>query len=188
MKRATLLPVVLLAVASGGCSKDAATTHSTPSGQATPTGEEAGSADASASAAHSPDSGARAAAAPSNFSGTYHSEAATLYIPADWKGVRWSVADSPAGLGDGAIAIAIDPATGRVSGSVDGPLGPATVEGFAGDGGVSGNVSRKDPSDRGFAGTLVGGVEGDALTGTLNVSAADANAVRKATFTLSRSH
>jgi hypothetical protein len=136
---------------------------------------------ASASASAGPAASTKAASAP--WSGQYSSSATTLYIPPDWKGVRWSVADSPAG---GALALAIDSATGRVSGSLDGPLGPATVDGFARDGGVAGTLARKDPSDRGFTGTLVGSLDGDKLTGTMQMSAADANAVRKATFALSQ--
>jgi hypothetical protein len=132
------------------------------------------------------DSGADVATAGmrSSWSGTYVSGAAELYIPPDWKGVRWKVPDSSAGLGEGALRLTIDSKTGLVTGSIDGPLGPAAIAGVSGDGGVSGNVVRQDPSDRGFSGTLVGAVAGDALTGTLNVSAADANAVRKATFAL----
>jgi hypothetical protein len=124
--------------------------------------------------------------AEARWSGTYASASGSLYIPPDWKGVRWSVPEVQAGIGEGPIDLTIDSATGRVTGAVDGPLGPATLDGFANDGGVTATIVRKDPSDRGFTGTLVGAVESGKLTGAMNVAAAEVSAVRKATFTLAQ--
>ena len=169
--------LVVAALWCGACSKP-------PAGSAA---EPIDAAPVAASAsAPSPATPPAKATAAQDWAGHYTSSAGNLYIPPDWKGVRWSVADSPAGLGDGALSLRVDSTTGRVTGAVDGPLGPATVDGFAGDGGVTGTLARKDPSDRGFTGTLVGAVDGDKLTGTLQMSAADVNAVRKATFSLTR--
>jgi hypothetical protein len=178
MTRRTLVLAVFATAFCGACSK--------PSQESAPASADGalGAPSPATSASAGPAAPTKAASA--RWAGQYTSSATTLYIPPDWKGVRWSVADSPAGLGDGAMALAIDPDTGRVSGSVDGPLGPATLDGFAGDGGVAGTLARKDPSDRGFTGTLVGSLDGDKLTGTMQMSAADANAVRKATFALSQ--
>jgi hypothetical protein len=127
-----------------------------------------------------------AAAPTTTFRGTYKSEAATLYIPTepDWRGVRWTVKDSPLGIGDGPMALTIDAATGRVRGAVDGPLGPASIDGFARQGTLTATVARKDPSDHGFAGTLTAAVENGHADGTMSVSLAEASAIRHASFTL----
>jgi hypothetical protein len=74
--------------------------------------------------------------------------------------------------------------TGRVSGTVDGPLGPAVVAGFASDGGLTAKVSREHPEDRGFAGTLVATVTDGHVDGTMRVSPSQAEAIRIATFAL----
>lgn len=119
--------------------------------------------------------------------GSYQSEAGTLYIPPDWKGVRWNPPASSAGIGEGAVSIAIDRANGRVAGTVAGPLGPAVLRGFSDDGGVFATIGRQDPTDQGFAGTLQGEISGDALTGTMHLAPADGTAVREAKFSLKRS-
>jgi hypothetical protein len=115
--------------------------------------------------------------------GSYTSRVGTLYVPSDWKGVKWTVADLPVGLGEGDMRLALDP-TGNVSGVVEGPLGPAMVAGFASDGGLTAKVSRDRPDDRGFAGTLVATITGRRIDGTMRVSAASAEAIRVATFAL----
>ncbi len=125
-----------------------------------------------------------AASAGSRWTGTYKSAAGTLYIPPDWKSVRWSGADTQAGIGEGTMALDVDPATGRVAGTLEGPLGPASVDGVVSGGKLTASILRKDPSDRGFAGTLVGSVEPDRAAGTMNLSSAEANAIRAATFAL----
>jgi len=165
--------LIALATASGACSK-------APSGPRS----DAGPPSAAAAPAIAKDASPPAPEAVARWSGTYASAPATLYIPTDWKGVHWKVPETAAGVGDGALTVTVDPSTGRVSGAVDGPLGPARVEGVVSDGGVAAMLSRKDPSDRGFTGTMVGSISGDTLTGSLHVSAAEASAVRSATFTL----
>jgi hypothetical protein len=117
--------------------------------------------------------------------GSYKSASGELYIPPDWKNVRWNVKESAAGLGDGAMSVSIDSASGRALGSLDGPLGPAVIDGFVSEGKLTATIARKDPADLGFTGTLVGVMQGDHSEGTMNVSLADANAIRRATFTLS---
>jgi hypothetical protein len=117
------------------------------------------------------------------WSGSYTATVGTLYIPPDWKNVRWTGVDS-GGMGEGALAISIEPSSGRVVGTVDGPLGPALIDGFVSEGKLTATLVRKDPSDRGFTGTLIGAIEHDRATGTMSVSTAQANAIRTATFTL----
>jgi hypothetical protein len=125
--------------------------------------------------------GAHAAAATTAWKGTYTSAEAVLTLPAD---VKWRVPETPAGVGDGTLALDVDPATGRVRGTLDGVLGPATVEGLAADGHVTGAVLRKDPRDHGFTGTLAGDLGDGGAHGTLHVTLAEASAVRRATFDL----
>jgi hypothetical protein len=121
------------------------------------------------------------------WTGKYMSTAGSLYIPEDWKSVHWNVPDSAAGLGEGTLNVLVDGATGRVSGTLAGPLGPATLAGVASDGKISATVAREDASDRGFAGTLQGTLTGDHAEGTIQVSLAEVSAVRSATFSLSKS-
>jgi hypothetical protein len=173
----------LLAVVTGfACGKSHTSEPETPKSGA----PAAAAADgASSSVSPPPTASGAAAAAPSSWTGTYKSAAGTLYIPSDWKNVRWSGSDSQAGLGDGAMTLQIDAATGRVLGTVEGPLGPAVVDGVVRDGKMTASILRKVPSDRGFSGTLLGSVERDVAEGSMNLSSAEANAVRSATFTLS---
>jgi len=127
-----------------------------------------------------------AAAATTTLRGTYKSEPATLYIPAtpDWKGVRWTVKETSEGIGDGPMTLTIDTATGRVGGALEGPLGPAVIDGFTHQGTLTATVARKDPSDQGFAGTLIAAVKSGHADGTMSLSLAQANALRQASFTL----
>jgi hypothetical protein len=122
--------------------------------------------------------------APASWHGSYKSLSGTLYVPADWKGVHWNVAESSAGLGDGTIRLTIEPA-GRIHGVIEGPLGPAVVAGFAADGALTASVRPENPADRGFGGTLIGRVVAARLEGTIRVSPGVADAVRVATFVLS---
>src|SRR5579863_5095440 len=91
--------------------------------------------------------------ASASWRGSYRSAPATLYIPADWKSVHWNVAESSWGLGDGTIRLTGDSA-GRIQGVIEGPLGPAVVDGFVADGGLTATVRPAHFEDRGFAGTL----------------------------------
>jgi hypothetical protein len=140
---------------------------------------------ASSSVPPPPTASSTAAAAHASWTGAYKSAAGTLYIPSDWKNVRWSGSDSQAGLGEGTMTLQVDAATGRVLGTIEGPLGPAIVDGVVRDGKLTASILRKVPSDRGFSGTLLGSIEHDVADGSMNLSSAEANAVRSATFTLS---
>jgi hypothetical protein len=120
----------------------------------------------------------------STWTGTYKSAIGSLYIPPDWKSVRWSSPDTERGVGDGTLTLEVDPATGGVLGTLEGALGPATVAGVAVDGKLTATIVRKNPSDRGFAGTLVGAIDQERATGTMNLSSGEASAIRAATFSL----
>jgi hypothetical protein len=117
--------------------------------------------------------------------GSYTSTAGGLYIPPDWKDVHWRVKETTGGIGEGAIALRVDPANGRVLGALEGPLGPATIDGLVSEGKLTATVARKDPADEGFTGTIVGSLAEGGVEGTMNVSLAAASAIRTATFSLS---
>jgi len=123
-------------------------------------------------------------AAPEVWRGTYRSMAGTLYVPAELK-VSWKPTDATAGIGEGTLSLTADPRTGRVRGDLDGPLGPAAVSGLVTDGKLTATIARKDPSDHGFAGTMIGTVGPDGGDGAMNVSLAEGGAIRTATFVVS---
>jgi hypothetical protein len=58
------------------------------------------------------------------------------------------------------------------------------VDGVVTEGTLAATLRRKDPSDQGFTGTLLGSVASDHVEGTMNVSLGLASALRTATFTL----
>jgi hypothetical protein len=157
-------------------SASASASAAAPSAASTP-------APAPASASATPGS----SAATRSWRGTYKSTAATLTVPPDYKKTHWSDTQTTAGIGDGTLALTIDGATGHVSGVIDGPLGPATVDGAVTDGKLAATIRRKDPTDQGFAGTVLGSVASDRVEGTMNVSLGLASALRTATFTLTPS-
>jgi hypothetical protein len=66
-------------------------------------------------------------------------------------------------------------------------LGPAVIEGVVADGKLSAAVRRKDPTDRGFTGTMLGQLTADRVEGTLDVSLGTASVLRTATFALTLS-
>jgi hypothetical protein len=117
--------------------------------------------------------------------GSYKSVAGTVTIPASLKAGTWTNAETTVALGEGTLALTVDPTTNRVSGAVEGPLGPASVAGFFADGGVTATIRRSDPADQGFTGTLEATASAAGLQGTMNGALGQASAVRTATFTLS---
>jgi hypothetical protein len=121
---------------------------------------------------------------PRGWRGSYKSEPGALYIPPEWKDVHWRVKDNDGGIGEGTIAVQVDPTTRRVVGTLDGPLGPATIDGVVAEGKMTGTIVRKDPRDQGFMGTLVGTVADGRSEGTMSVSLAEASAIRHATFAM----
>jgi hypothetical protein len=141
--------------------------------------------DAPSSAPASSPSSVSSAGARNQWRGSYKSASAELYIPPEWKNVHWNVKETPAGLGEGTMTLSVDPAGGRALGSLDGPLGPAIIDGLVSEGRLTASIARSDPADHGFTGTLVGSMGRDHSEGTMNVSLAEASALRSATFALS---
>jgi hypothetical protein len=189
--------VVVLTIALGGfaCGKPSAGTSATPSASApgsasAPAVANSASTSAMATATSSGTAAASASGAPGStatagaWKGTYKSAAATLTVPPIWQKVPWQDTKSTAGLGEGTMSLTVD-ASGRVSGLLEGPLGPAVIEGASSDGKIAASIRRKDPKDRGFTGTLLAAAAGDKVEGTMNVSLGEAAALRTATFTLS---
>jgi hypothetical protein len=176
---AWVAPLALAALAA--CSKS--------SGDVAASASASASAPASASsAAATPSTSASTAsgAAASSWAGKYKSEAASITVPPEWKKVHWSDTKSTEGVGEGAMTLAIDGATGHVTGTLEGPLGPATLDGSSAGGAVSATLVRKDPGDHGFGGTLLATVSGDELEGSMNLSLGTGGVVRTATFSLAR--
>ncbi len=159
---------------------------SKPSGEGPAQAGPAAAREPVADVAVGPTSAPAAAPATVAWTGTYTSNAGTLYIPEDWKSVHWTVPDTSAGLGPGSLALTVDGPTGRVTGTLTGPLGPATLAGLVADGKITANIARQDASDRGFTGTLIGTLSADHGEGTIHVALAEVSAVRTATFSLSR--
>jgi hypothetical protein len=137
-----------------------------------------------ATAAPAPSSAPAAAAATQSWRGTYKSAAAPLAVPPGWKGTKVSDPQPAAGIGEGAVALTVEGASGHVSGTVDGPLGPATLDGVVADGKLAATLRRKDPNDQGFTGTALGAVAGGKLEGTMQASLGTNGALRTATFAL----
>ena len=158
-------------------STDAASTAAPVSAPAPLAASTAPAAEGALSAAASP-------AATRAWRGTYKSAASTLTVPPDYKKTRWSDTQSTVGIGDGPLSLTVDGASGHVSGTIEGPLGPAAVDGVVADGKLAGTIRRRDPTDQGFSGTLLGSIANDRLDGTMNVSLGGAGALRAATFIL----
>jgi hypothetical protein len=180
-------------VAAAGCGR-AASGGAEPAGSSSAgapgaSGAPAAGGSGAASAAGSASSGA-AGRPPRAWHGSYKTAAAAVPVPSDWAKIHWSSADGTTGVGDGAIDLLVDGATGatgttyRVTGSLDGAAGVAVIEGTAAGDTISASVRRKDPTDRGLAGTLVAKTAGDSTTGTLSLASGDGSIVRTGTFTL----
>lgn len=171
MTRALVLGVLLAM----GCGKPSASTTAEPGSSASAT--PASSIAATTSASATP------AAAPKTWRGTYKSAAASLDVPADFA-KTWAHKDLGGGTGDGAMTLSVDGATGRATGTLEGPLGPALLAGDVASGTLTATVRRKDPTDRGFTGTLRATVTADRIDGTMTLASADGAMQRSASLTL----
>jgi hypothetical protein len=177
MKRLVVLSVLALF----GCPK------SQPPAEA-----EAGATVATSAAAPVVSASASASAKPaggeaSTWSAKYTLTAGTLYIPTDkdWKNAKFKN-DEAKYIGDGALTLSVDK-DGRVTGTSEGPpIGDAVIDGLVEDGKISANVRRKDTSDNGLTGTIVGTITGDKLEGTMKLAEANAAVVREGKITASK--
>lgn len=173
---------VALALASFACKK------SDPEGPA-PQGSAStapAAPSSSASSATASEAGAPSAKAPgtaSSFSGKYTTEAVTaIAVP---EGTKWKGEDGTEGTGEGTLTLEAA-ADGRVTGTVEGPLGPALVEGLLEGDSLTASFRRKDPADNGFYGTILGKVAGDKVEGSVAASRGNAGLVRTGKLTLSK--
>lgn len=162
--------------------------HSSPGGA---TGASSSTAGASASAAPVASAAASASvaappASPVSWTGTYKTTPSLLAIPSAFAKTYRPASDTTTGVGDGTMQLTVDPATHRVTGTLDGAIGPAVVDGVLGEGQLSGSVRRKDATDKGLAGTLLATIASDKMTGTLTLASGDGNTLRTGTFTLTR--
>jgi hypothetical protein len=169
MKRASVMVAALLASACANGSSGGS--GNSPSVSAT----ESVSPPAKSSAA------TPGATGPTEWKGSYKSVTGTIVLPKD---VKWKVPEMAAGVGEGTIVLTVDSSTHRVQGKIDGVLGPAVIDGLALDGTITATVSRQNPADQGFTGTLSAGIADAGTSGTMNVALADVSAVRNATFVL----
>lgn len=171
MTRTLVLGVLLLM----GCSKPSGPSPAgtAPSASTTPAPSVPGAASATSAPAD----------APKTWHGTYKSAAASLDVPQDFA-KTWAHTDRGGGTGDGAITLTIDGVSGRATGTIEGPLGPALVSGDVAGGTLTATVRRKDPTDRGFTGTLRATVTADRIDGTMTLASADGAMQRSATATL----
>jgi hypothetical protein len=163
-----------------GCTKatpDA--TGNAASASAAPSSSSPAIASAAASSSAAP-----ALAFPRSWKGTYKTAAATLAVPSAWSKTHWSSSDATEGVGEGTMTLVIDAATRRISGSVDGAMGAALLDGQLGDGRLSAAIVRKDPTDKGLVGTLQATIAADKVTGTMSLSTGNGGTVRTGTFTL----
>jgi hypothetical protein len=122
--------------------------------------------------------------APQTWKGSYKTAPGTLTVPPDLSKTHWSSSDTTTGVGDGTMLLTVDPATHRVTGTLDGAIGAAVVDGLLGDAQLSASVRRRDPTDKGLAGTLLATVSADKITGTLTLASGDGATLRTGTFTL----
>jgi hypothetical protein len=125
------------------------------------------------------------ASGPTAWHGTYKSVAGTVTIPESLKAGKWKNADTDIGLGEGSLSLVVDPATERVSGHIEGALGPASISGVRSGDRVAATIRRDDPGDQGFTGMLEAAPAGTELQGTMNGALGNVNAVRTATFSCS---
>jgi hypothetical protein len=169
--RASLLALGLLAA---GCSKSNDPPPPAPAVLAT----EATSASAASSSV--------APNAAETWSGRYSASPGALYVPdgAEWAGVKFRGEDASVGLGEGTIVVKID-RDGKVSGALEGPLGPLRIAGQLAAKEFSAALVSGDPA-RGFAGTAVGAEDGDRIAGTMRLSLPTGNVLREASFALER--
>ena len=128
-------------------------------------------------------------AAAITWTGPYKSNAGTMYVPdgGEWSGTKWRGDVSPDGLGDGTLTLTVDPKSGNVTGVIDGPIGPGILYGSFAAGQLTANLARKEATDSGFTGTLIGNITGEKLEGAMHVSSSlDAHVIRSITFSLGK--
>ena len=97
----------------------------------------------------------------------------------------WSKDDGKRASGEGALRIVVGP-TGEVTGSVEGPLGPADLAGTADAKHLLASFTPRSAEPTSFAGSVEGTLEGDALEILLRAADGSAETVRAGKATLKR--
>jgi hypothetical protein len=160
----------------------------TPSGGPGGTAPSASGSPAASSGASPAVSAKAATATPTvaTWTGKYTSALGSLYVfdGGEWAGVTWRGDEAGVGLGEGTLTLTVDPTTHGVHGTADGAIGDVVVVGSTAEDTLTASVLRKDPLDRGLTGTLVAKTSGDAMTGSMKLSVANARVIREVTFTL----
>jgi hypothetical protein len=131
-------------------------------------------------------SAAPAVPTPVSWTGHYSATPGPFYVPdgGEWAGVHFRGEDASVGLGEGTLSATVDPG-GRVTGTLEGPLGPLLVTGLVAGKAFSAELTPKEPAT-GFTGAATGAIEGDKITGTMRLSLPTGNVIRMASFTLDR--
>lgn len=190
---ARILSLTLAAIVPAlGCSKTESAPQPASSGTTIPlspigTTSIVGSGGDGAAPATTGSAAATTAVGAGEYSGTYKATAGTLYVPEekDWKGFRFRGDDAGTGLGDGTLTFKVKEG-GRIEGEGDGPFGKFILSGVLAESALSAAVMRKDPTDEGFTGFLIGTKKGEAFEGTMKLSLARGNVLRDATFTVKK--
>lgn len=173
---------VALALASFACKKSDPEGPA-PQGSASTAPAAPSSSASSATASEAGAPSAKATGTASSFSGKYTTEAVTaIAVP---EGTKWKGEEGTEGTGEGTLTLEAA-ADGRVTGTVEGPLGPALVEGLLEGDSLTASFRRKDPADNGFYGTILGKVAGDKVEGSVAASRGNAGLVRTGKLTLSK--
>jgi hypothetical protein len=137
-----------------------------------------------------PSGSAKPSAGPVTWTGAYQATPGTLFVPdgGEFSGWKFHGDDASTGLGAGTLTLTVDGASGRATGTADGPLGAMVVSGVVTDGELSARVDPKDATapTAGFTGVALGKVSGATLKGTMHLSAATGNVIREATFELAQ--
>ncbi len=161
---------------SGGATSATTATASAP-GPATSALPSSSAATAGSGAAGS------GAAKAASYDGKYTTTAVSaITVP---EGTKWKGEEGTEGVGEGKLSLEVG-ADGRVTGTVEGPLGAALVEGHVEGETLTATFRRKDPADNGFYGTLGGKVAGDKVEGALTASRGNAGLVREGKFSLGK--
>ena len=167
---------IALAIALAGCSR--------------PSPAPGAGLDAPPNAQAAPAASATPSAGPVTWTGAYQATPGTLFVPdgGEFSGWKFRGDDAGTGLGAGILTLTVDGASGRATGTGDGPLGPMVVSGVITNGDLSARLDPKDATSptAGFTGVALGKVSGSSLKGTMHLSAPTGNVIREATFELAQ--
>lgn len=138
----------------------------------------------SASAAP-PGAGAQASLA-GTWEGRYDAKKGSVVLPDRVKDKTWNKDDGKAATGPGTVTLTVS-ATGEISGTGKGALGPVSLSGKVDGSMIRASVMPVDPTANGaMTGVLVGDSKDGAIVGELRVAGPDASVVRESPIRLER--